>query len=184
MKICCICKVEKPISEFNKNKSKKDGLSTDCRECTKTYLEEYRLKNKDKLLAQSRSFKDKNREAINAKNRERYHTYKKLDPDFMHKQRLSGSRYKANNKGKVNAATAKRYTNKLKRSCITTKEDFIIIKEIYEKAAKLTESTGIKYHVDHIIPLNGLLVSGLHLPSNLQILTEQENCSKHNKFSV
>ena len=50
-----------------------------------------------------------------------------------------------------------------------------IIKEIYTNCPK-------GYQVDHIIPLNSKAVSGLHVESNLQYLTEKENQVKHNKF--
>jgi hypothetical protein len=58
------------------------------------------------------------------------------------------------------------------------------IKEFYIKARQLTAETGIKHEVDHIIPSNHPLVCGLHVEGNLQILTEFENISKNNRFTI
>ena len=52
----------------------------------------------------------------------------------------------------------------------------------YRAARIMSKLTGKRYEVDHVIPLQGELVSGLHHEDNLQILTKKQNCSKHNKF--
>ncbi len=56
------------------------------------------------------------------------------------------------------------------------------IKEIYLEARRLRKETGIDYHVDHIIPLFGKNVCGLHIETNLQIILGVENLRKNNKF--
>jgi hypothetical protein len=58
------------------------------------------------------------------------------------------------------------------------------IKKIYVQAVLMEKETGFKYHVDHIIPLNGENVCGLHVPANLQIIKGSDNCQKDNKFIV
>lgn len=62
--------------------------------------------------------------------------------------------------------------------------DLDAMRAIYNKAAALTRSTGVPHTVDHVIPLQGKLVSGLHVHNNLQILTGSENSKKRNHFEV
>jgi hypothetical protein len=55
------------------------------------------------------------------------------------------------------------------------------IKAVYAECKRLTQETGIPHHVDHIIPLRGEYVSGLHVETNLQVLPRIENLRKRNK---
>lgn len=58
-----------------------------------------------------------------------------------------------------------------------------MIREAYALAALRTKLTGIKWHVDHIIPLRNSMVCGLHCEKNLQVIPARDNISKGNRFS-
>jgi hypothetical protein len=60
--------------------------------------------------------------------------------------------------------------------------DFEQMKVFYEEAVRLTEATGVPHHVDHIIPLRGRNVRGLHVQTNLRVITATENVRKQNRL--
>ena len=161
MKICTKCKINKELSEFNKRTDTKDKLRTECKLC-------------GRLVANKRNALHPDRAAsINRLDR-------KLNPE---KIRIRNLKYKLKNPGKkVADNAAKRAAKKQRTPKWLTKEDFDKMKEFYKLANILTNQTGIKHHVDHIIPLHGKTVSGLHVPSNLRVITAQENLSKNNKL--
>lgn len=55
-------------------------------------------------------------------------------------------------------------------------------RQIYIDAALKTQLEGVQYQVDHIVPINHPLICGLHVPANLQILTEEDNRNKSNTY--
>lgn len=72
----------------------------------------------------------------------------------------------------VRTATPKWLTKVQKRAII----------QFFKGARELTETTGVPYDVDHIVPIKGKSVCGLHVPWNLQVLPRQANRNKSNRF--
>ena len=63
-----------------------------------------------------------------------------------------------------------------------TEDDWWFIEEIYELADHRTRLTGKTWCVDHVLPLVGRKVSGLHVPHNLRVILHTENATKSNKY--
>ncbi|MDH4602416.1 MULTISPECIES: HNH endonuclease signature motif containing protein [Pseudomonas syringae group] len=61
--------------------------------------------------------------------------------------------------------------------------DLAAIKAFYKDAKRLSIETGVLHEVDHIVPIQGEKVCGLHVENNLQILTKTDNVKKHSRFT-
>lgn len=127
----------------------------------KLYQKEWNKINSDRIKAKASAWAKEN-----------------LDKVKAHKRK-----YAENNRDKVNAATAKRRAAKLQATPPwLTKEQFDEIKNYYSLAKELQWLSEETLEVDHIIPLQGENVSGLHVPWNLQVLPRSLNISKSNKL--
>jgi len=93
--------------------------------------------------------------------------------------------WRKNNPVKVLSYTrASQTKRKLRYPKWLTKDDRWMIEQAYELAATRTKMFGFPWHVDHIIPLQGTVVSGLHTPYNLQVIPGADNVRKANKFEA
>lgn len=121
------------------------------------------------------TWRHRNRERWNAYQRQRY-----LDKvgelvlnKLTDKERVQYYRDKAN----VRATRAK-------KARINDELTIFLTKELHHLRQLRDRATGFKWHVDHIIPLKNKLVCGLHIWSNLQLVSEKFNLSKGNKFAL
>ncbi len=81
----------------------------------------------------------------------------------------------------IGAAKTKRYlTRRIQAMPIWANN--LLIKEFYLLAEYKTKTFGFAWHVDHIVPLKGKTVCGLHVEYNLQVIPGKENCSKSNRY--
>jgi hypothetical protein len=165
MKHCYKCKTFKLPTEFGKNKSRKDGLSDECRVCKKQ---------------QDREYAAKNREAAKERASKWYYDNLKY---ALEQRRIIGKKWRAENKDKNAVKSNRRRANKLKATPNwLTAEQHQQIEAFYWLAKLQCELTDTKYHVDHIVPLKGKTVCGLHVPWNLQVITALDNIRKGNKI--
>ncbi len=90
-------------------------------------------------------------------------------------------KYYEQNLWRYNAWVAQRRARKLQATPPwLTKEHIEEMRQIYRLSQEKTKTEGTRYHVDHIVPLQGENVCGLHVPWNLQVITATENIVKHN----
>jgi 5-methylcytosine-specific restriction endonuclease McrA len=117
------------------------------------------IKNREKRLLGMKEYRDKNPEIMKS-SKKRYYDKKPWEmTSYVNKRRAAKAR------------------------AIPKWADMSEIKLIYKKAQERTKETGIQHHVDHIVPLQGKNVSGLHVPWNLQILSIKDNLEKSNKWN-
>lgn len=183
-KMCSKCREEKLFNEFHKNRSGKFGCANQCKTC----LKDYRRINKDRISLERQQKYNSKKSINNSTCRKNYYELNKdkiADYYQTNKERISNYRkdYKKANRAKLNALDSKRRATKLKATPKwLTEVDYQVIEEFYKTSQKLKLETGQDYHVDHIIPLQGKDVCGLHVPWNLQVILASENLYKSNKL--
>jgi len=184
----------------------KTGYS--CKKCVSEYNRNYRAANKQRIAALKKAWVENHKDYKAAQDKiyalanpearkAAKNKWKKANPEL---NRLAKSKYEKNNIEKIKAAkklwqnnnSAKRQAICIKRRAAKinrtpkwlTDIDYQRIENEYRLAALQTKLTGEPWHVDHIIPLQGKMVSGLHVPNNLKAIPAKDNMVKSNKFEV
>jgi len=168
MKSCSKCNILKSLSEYYVRRNRSSGYYSECKVCTKSAVERWNKKNPEKVYAKKRAWKVRNISDV----RKASDVYRESNRDKYRKACLN---HYYRNKDKYLEAWARRKAAKLK--AIPSWANLEKIKEIYRERPK-------GYHVDHIIPLQGKNVCGLHVEYNLQYLPAKENLSKGNRIAT
>lgn len=159
LKVCTVCKETKSLDSYHRCNRSKSGFQYKCKSCATVANKRRYTEKKDKILLVNAAWRASNKE--------------------IHK--VSQKRWKVENPEKVNYMTSLR---RAKRKKATPEwADLDRIKHTYAHCNWLNKIFNLNLHVDHIIPLSGKNVCGLHVHTNLQILPAEENMKKSNSFS-
>jgi hypothetical protein len=162
---------------------------------------EYHLAARDLRLSVKAEWRDANRERENLKsvtrrreNIDKHLAYDKarresrVDADYRKKydeenrQRIKelSAQWARKNRAKKREGNARRRC--LKLNATPPWADLEAIRSIYAQCVEISRQTGIPHEVDHIVPLKGKLVCGLHVPCNLQVIPQRLNRAKGNRM--
>ena len=143
--------------------------NTICSRCDAARVRVWQKANPEKRAASKRAWREANAEKVAASKK----AWRKAN---LEKNQATRKAWREKNVGAVRAMRARRRAAKLRRTPVWSETENI--KGVYLEAQRQ------QMQVDHIIPLKGKLVSGLHVLGNLQLLTPKDNNSKGNKFDV
>ena len=184
---------------YNTGKPCKRGHLSDryingqCIECVKIQSQNWRASNPEKHKQAMKKWWENNKELHNvrvkrwqASNKEKTRLDAKAwcaaNPD---KVAAKTKRYRDLNPGKINAWSVANAAKRAKRlPKWLTDDDKWMLAEAYALAKLRTKMFGFEWEVDHIIPLQGKRVSGLHVPTNVQVVPKVVNRAKQNKYHL
>ena len=172
---CTTCGVEKPASQYNKCRGK---LRAYCKTCHAASVTEWARNNRErrKLIANAYT---KRRRIILGPPKKAGRAKMYSDEEMRIRQKMHKKKWQDKNPAYV-LANCRAYQAQ-KVHAMPAWADKQRIQIFYEWARSLSQQSGERFEVDHIVPLRSPFVCGLHVHHNLQILQKSENVSKLNR---
>ncbi len=192
MKTCNICKEEKELSLFSIRTDTFKYRNT-CTKCWNKQSSAYHVNNRDRVLRNNKiryeakvaanpnlhaEYYAANKEKVQAEARKYYINNRE-------KRLAAVKEWASNNRSKCNAMKKAYKATKIKACPEWVRNDpdlMWMMDEAYDLAQLRTKMLGFAWQVDHIVPLRGKTVCGLHVPWNLQVISAAENNRKSNKL--
>lgn len=197
MSVCRACESIRSRVRYLKNKDRilvrQAKRRIDKRAEIKAYMAEYYVKNRERILERCNEYRNragsKDREKVRQKAyyaaRSTEIQAKRLAALMANEERQKNlaryqKRFYEENKAYYLAKYTKRRAAKL--NATPAWADLKAIHKIYLRCAQISMETGVQHHVDHIVPLAGRNVCGLHVEYNLQVIPAMQNFKKSNKL--
>lgn len=191
-KTCTACDTKRPVTDFHKGLRGKYGVVSVCKDCCRERAKsryntgkeqilernaKWRQENKEKCCEYTRRWRENNPEQSRESTRQSAAKWRSENPE---RARALVVAYQKRNPEKMKALWRRR--EKIIRRATPMWANHFFIEEAYHIANVRAQMLGGQWHVDHIIPLQGKNVCGLHVENNLQVIRSEVNLRKGNKF--
>jgi hypothetical protein len=184
MPTCSKCKVEKETGDFHR---RGDGLFPWCKVCKSAYVKEKRVSRSVEQVEKEKSRMKRGYEKNIASRAEYNKAYRKLNAEKISSRMAEyyktnshlWTEYRKKNLAEDSERSMRRWVKKVSATPTWANEEKIM--EIYDLASEF-RAAGFDVHVDHILPLQGKIVSGLHVEQNLRVCLASVNRSKGNRY--
>lgn len=192
-KNCSKCGNLKPLDLFHKKSKAPDGRMAECKECNAVRSKARRLADPERHKQWITNWREQNSEHLKRYNKHYAdivgEVKLKRTRDWRHRNNnrvLEYAReYGKKHRERYNAHSAKRQALKLqavpKLNKLDAELNDLVSLEAYSLARERTKLTGVKWHVDHKVPLRSKLVCGFHCYTNLQVIPAKDNLRKSNR---
>ena len=167
LKKCNVCGEAKPFSAFSTRRASPDGLNYSCRICASARSINWKRSNPEANATWWNANRQRRRDAFRVwreanidRVRSNYKAWAAANPDIV----AANARHRELSKVRATPAWIDKRT----------------MRPLYSEANRLTKLTGIRHEVDHIVPLRNRNVCGLHVPWNLQVITQAMKRRKTN----
>lgn len=181
MKTCTTCGESRPLTSFNKDSQKKDGLNPRCKKCSRAwhhknkqrvrgYQQAYYQEKKERHSEKARAYRAENRDKLNQNKREWYKKNKKRASEYRRERSERYAAHARNRRARLSGSGGSH-----------TVEDIERLKAFQKMRCSICRCSLDSYHVDHIVPI---AKGGGNDFLNIQLLCPACNLSKNDKDPI